>query len=226
MRSVGRWGVRLVMPQALLLALHLRDAAGLHPPTSPEVPALPPLDPPARSMGPAVLSPEGRRAAGAQWARWWAGAFPGGPQALTSLLPPAFPGLRGVPELRGLAELGIDEAVAWAARARRLESHVRAEVPVALFETTLLAQVERELGRYVRPFTLDVVVLPVRGPGSWDTPAGPVVSLALRADRDAYLAWLREQLLRIGRGGAVGRGDGEGTTKAPPPEGAGPSALG
>ncbi|MCI2239834.1 hypothetical protein MN205_15250 [Kineococcus sp. TRM81007] len=214
MRGVGRWGVRPVMPQALLLALHLRDAAGLHPPTSPAVPDLPPLDPPVR---PAATLP-GAEEAGRQWARWWAGAFPGGPESLTSLLPPTFPGLRGMPELRGVAELGIDEAVAWTERARHLERRVLADVPVALFETTLLTRVERELGRRLRSFTLDVVVLPVRGAGAWETPAGPVISLALRADRDAYLAWLREQLLRAG--GTAGR------TRTPPPEGAGPAVTG
>ncbi len=203
------------MPQALLLALHLRDAAGLRPPVSPAVPDLPPLDPPVR-RAPGL---PGSEEAGRQWARWWAGAFPGGPEALTSLLPPTFPGLRGTPELRGVAELGIDEAVAWAERARRLERRVHADVPVALFETTLLARVERELGRRLRPFALDVVVLPVRGAAAWETPAGPVISLALRADRDAYLAWLREQLLRTARaGGTAGR--------TPPPEGAGPATAG
>ncbi|NAZ86989.1 hypothetical protein GTR00_12930, partial [Kineococcus sp. T90] len=162
----------------------------------------------------------GTAAAGEQWARWWAGAFPGGPDALTSLLPPSYPGLRGMPELRGLAELGMDEAVAWAGRARALEARVVARTPTALFETTLLARVERELGRPVRSFSLDVVVLPVRGVAAWSTPAGPVVSLALRADRDAYLAWLREQLLRAGRresasaGGAGEGAAGEGTGPA------------
>ncbi|WP_432537891.1 hypothetical protein [Kineococcus arenarius] len=223
MRSAGRWGVRPVMPQALLLALHLRDAAGLHPPPVPGLPDLPPLDPPARPLGSAASPPAGREAAALQWARWWAGAFPGGPQALTSLLPPSFPGLRGMAELRGLAELGVDEAVAWAGRARQREARVVADVPVALFETTLLARVERELGRRVLPFTLDVVVLPVRGAGAWESPAGPVISLALRADRDAYLAWLREQLLRVAREQA---GRGRRTTKAPPPEGAGPRPQG
>ena len=209
------------MPQALLLALHLRDAAGLRPPVSAEVPDLPPLDPPARPLVRAGTALAGTTAAAAQWARWWAGAFPGGPDALTSLLPPSFPGLRGMPELRGLAELGVDEAVAWTGRVRRLEARVLAETPTALFETTLLARVERELGRPVRAFSLDVVVLPVAGPGAWETPAGPVVSLALRADRDAYLAWLREQLLRAGRRqGAAAGGAGE----AGPAEGAGPGA--
>ncbi len=207
------------MPQALLLALHLRDAAGLRPPVSADVPDLPPLDPPARPLGAGGTPPAGAEAAAQQWARWWAGAFPGGPDALTSLLPPSFPGLRGMPELRGVAELGIDEAVAWAGRVRRLEERVLTRTPTALFETTLLARVERELGGHLRPFRLDVVVLPVAGAGAWETPAGPVVSLGLRADRDAYLAWLREQLLRLGGAGGAGGAparEREASPSAPP----------
>ncbi|WP_369052525.1 hypothetical protein [Kineococcus terrestris] len=192
-------GVRLSMPQALLLALHVRDAAGLAPPVSDLLPDLPPLAPPAAPLVGASAELAGARAAGEQWARWWAGAFPGGPQALTSILPPRYPGLKGMPELRGFVELDADEAVAWCARARQVEADVLRRVPTALFETNLLGEVERELGRRLRTFRLDVVVLPVAGAHAWEVAGVPVVSLALRADRSAYLEWLRERLLAIGR---------------------------
>ena len=199
MHSTGPWGIHLSMPQALLIALHLRDAGRLDVPESAEVPAFPRVVPEVPQLRSAGTGVAGRAAAGRQWARWWADSFPGGPQALTSILPPRFPGLRGMPELRGLAELDLDDAIAWCARARRREAEVLAAAPSALFETNLLTEVERELGRRIRPFSLPVVVLPVDGRGHWDLPGGPVISLGLRADRDAYLAWLRERLLRIGR---------------------------
>lgn len=199
MRAEGRWGIDLTMPQSLLLALHLRDAGRLRPPTSPLLPDLPPLDPPALPLPTAGAGLAGLDAAGGQWARWWATSFPGGPAALTSILPPRFPGLSGMPELRGLAELGLDDAIAWSARAREVERRVLARAPTALFETNLVSEVERDLGQRIRPFQLDVVVLPVQGRGSWDVLGRPVVSLGLRADRDGYLTWLREQLVRIAR---------------------------
>jgi len=196
MSTFGSWGIRLAMPQALLLGLYLRDAAGLHPPTSPLLPDLPRLHPavtPLRSAG--GLS--GADVAATQWATWWAAAFPGGPAALTSILPPLFPGLRGMTELRGLAELAIDDAVTWAARARAREASLARTRPLALFETNLVAEVERGLGRRIRPFSLDVVVLPLQGIASWDVAGHPVITEDLRADRDAYLTWLREALLSL-----------------------------
>ncbi len=198
-RDVGRWGIDLTMPQSLLLALHLRDAAGLRPPTSPLLPDLPPLDPPVRPLRAAGHDIAGLDVAGQQWAAWWVRHFPGGPDALTSILPPRYPGLDGRPELRGLAELGLDDALAWCARAREVEKRVIARSPSALFETNLVTAVERELGRRIRPFSLRVVVLPVAGVHHWDVLGQAVVSLGLRADRDAYLTWLREQLVAIGR---------------------------
>lgn len=199
MRASGPWGINLSMPQALLLALHLRDAGRLDVPESAEVPAFPPLVPAVPQLRSAGAGVSGRAAASVQWARWWADSFPGGPEALTSILPPRFPGLHGKPELRGLAELDMDDAIAWCALARREEAKVLATAPSALFETNLLTEVERELGRRIRPFALQVVVLPVQGLGHWDLPGGPVISLGLRAHRDEYLTWLRERMLRIGR---------------------------
>lgn len=208
MRAEGRGGVDLTMPQSLLLALHLRDAARLRPPTSPLLPDLPPLDPAAVPLPTAGGDLTGLEAAGRQWARWWAASFPGGADALTSILPPRFPGLAGMPELRGLAELGMDDAVTWSARAREVERRVLARTPTALFETNLVAEVEHELGRRIRPFQLGVVVLPVQGAHHWDVLGRPVISLGLRADRDGYLAWLRERLVRTG---STPRGRGERT---------------
>ncbi|WP_146149473.1 hypothetical protein [Kineococcus rhizosphaerae] len=198
MQDVGAWGIDLTMPQSLLLALHLRDAAGLDPPTSPVLPDLPPLDPAVRPLR-AAGGLAGLEAAGQQWASWWVEHFPGGADALTSILPPRYPGLTGRTELRGLAELGMDDAVTWCARAREIEKRVVARAPSALFETNLVTAVERQLGWRIRPFSLRIVVLPVAGTGHWDVVGQPVISLGLRADRDAYLAWLREQLVQIGR---------------------------
>ncbi|GAB3464931.1 hypothetical protein AB1207_14515 [Kineococcus endophyticus] len=206
MQDVGAWGIDLTMPQSLLLALHLRDAAGLAPPTSPVLPDLPPLDPPVRRLHVEA----GLEAASRQWADWWVERFPGGADALTSILPPRYPGLRGRTELRGIAELGMDDAVAWCARVREIEKRVIARSPSALFETNLVSGVERELGWRIRPFDLRILVLPVAGAHAWDVVGQPVISLGLRADRDAYLAWLREQLVAIGRL-RIARSEGQNT---------------
>jgi hypothetical protein len=206
MQDVGAWGIDLTMPQSLLLALHLRDAAGLTPPTSPVLPPLPPLDPPVRRLH----VEDGLEVAGRQWADWWLENFPGGADALTSILPPRYPGLRGRTELRGLAELGMDDAVAWCARVREIERRVVARSPSALFETNLVTGVEREIGWRIRPFDLRIVVLPVEGAHAWDVVGQAVISLGLRADRDAYLAWLRERLVEIGRL-RIARSEGQNT---------------
>ncbi|PPK91980.1 hypothetical protein CLV92_11820 [Kineococcus xinjiangensis] len=178
------------MPQALLLGLHLRDAAGLRP----EEGHLPPADPP---LTPRVRVP-GAEAAAAQWSRWWAAALADEHAALAGILPPSFTGLRGMPELRGVAELLLDDALEWSAWQRERESRLLRRLPSALFEVGLVRDLELGLGRRLPPVDLELVVLPVRG-RSWSRLGDGrfLLPLELRADRDAYLAWLGERLREL-----------------------------
>ena len=196
------WSIRTRTPQALLIGLHLRDAAGLRPP----VPHVPPADPPL----PVRVTPPGLEAAGEQWSRWWAAALADDVAALAGVLPPTFPALRGAPELRGVAELLLDEALEWSAWQRERERQLVAGRPSALFEVGLVRDLETALHRRLPPVTLDVLVLPVRGREWSRLPDGRLVlPLGLRADRDAYLAWLGERLRELLEA-AGGRAEGPG----------------
>ncbi|MFB9378564.1 hypothetical protein ACFFKU_07025 [Kineococcus gynurae] len=193
----GRDGVRTSVPQALLLGLYLRDAGGLRPPAEDDRPELPPLTPSIAPLRPGGEPLAGIGAASRQWARWWRGAWPGEAAALTGILPPSFPAWHGCPELQGIAHLLLDDALEWAVGARARAEGVLRMFPTALAETNLLADLESRLGRSIRPFSLPVVLLPVRGKDAWRIGGTDVVSLALRGDRDAYLDWLRRRLLEL-----------------------------
>ncbi|WP_459645667.1 hypothetical protein [Kineococcus sp. NUM-3379] len=202
--TVWGWSIRTSMPQELLLGLYLRDAACLRPP----VPHVPAADPPV----PAHEGLPGVGPAAAQWSRWWAGALADGPGALTGVLPPTFPGLRGMPELRGLAELLLEDAVQWCAAQRERERRLVRRVPTALFEVGLVHDLEVSTGRRMPPVDLVLVHLPVRGRQCLRLPGGRhLVPLELRADRDAYLAWLRgrlEEAVLAARPGPLGETPG------------------
>ncbi|GAA4984281.1 hypothetical protein [Kineococcus glutinatus] len=190
------WSIRAHTPQELLIGLYLRDAAGLEP-AEPHVPRVePPL--PVRVRLP------GREAAAAQWSRWWRSAVLGGPEVLAGVLPPAFPGLRGVPELHGVAELLVDEAVEWSVLQREREAALVRRLPTPLFEANVVQDVQVRVGRRLPPVDVHIAHLPVRDPTWWGVAGGRfLVPLALRADRDAYLAWLRERLEEIAVTGAL-----------------------
>ena len=95
--GTDRWKVVLVEPEALRIALYVRDAAGLDPAT---VPPIPPADPPTQwwpvwSRRP-VEVPESRgvrllggrdldlAVASTQWARWWRHALEARPAPSTT----------------------------------------------------------------------------------------------------------------------------------------------
>jgi hypothetical protein len=80
-----RWSIQVDQPQPLLVALYLRDAAGLHPAVDP---ALPPADPLVVERDFPDLN---RVAAAEQWAIWWENLLYGSTD-FGEYLPPDFPG--------------------------------------------------------------------------------------------------------------------------------------
>ena len=93
-------------------------------------------------------------------------------------------------------------ALAWA-EARKLEffalttarAHRRIEWEVVKLE-------ERHIGRTVRPFNLDLRVLPLAEPWAWRlAPDRALMSLSMCRDRAAYRSWLTA-VVRAGLAGA------------------------
>jgi hypothetical protein len=151
------------MPWPLMIALHVRDAAGLEVRSDVVVPQLVPevpLD--------GALAPYATEDAAAQWGEWWDSLldrhpeFDGLPPRLLDRFPP-------LPEhLRALIEVELPTAEAWYnARKREDLDQLRAtgRPPAVLPIGRVVQEVERELGRPAAPFDLLISLLPVYG--SW-----------------------------------------------------------
>jgi hypothetical protein len=203
------WRISTDEPQLLVMALYVRDAAGLRPQIDPDIPALEPAvpdDDKAASV---------KAAASVQWASWWQRLLEGGgfwpehrsPSDLHSLahdpeiqrlfywpsqhLPPDFEGLSGMPELRDLVRRQHEAARVWS-EARHLDfiaqSSTRQRVSL---ESEIVRTIERSLGRTARAFAFDIRVLPVASAQAWRISSGrALVTRALFSDRAAYRKWL------------------------------------
>ncbi len=183
MYGVGerRWEIQVDQPQPLLIALYVRDAAGL---TATGEPALPPADPAVPQHAFPDLNTE---VAAEQWSAWWA-ALLAGSADFNDLLSPDFSGLSSMPQLRRVVAGCFDEAVAWAWE-RTAEHQTR--MPDGAIESAAVHELQVRRGRTVASFTLRVTELPVSpGDGWWLTDDHVIVSSSLRSDPDAYRDWL------------------------------------
>ncbi|NYI04567.1 hypothetical protein [Allostreptomyces psammosilenae] len=188
MRHTGTpsWRMRIDNPRSLVIALFVRDRAGLRARTDPVVP---PLSPTVEALPP--LASRTDPAATEQWERWWAAELGRDDASEEALSPPDFPQLHDGPQLAALVRECYDDAERWSRRRR--EDHVRSEKERLhrLAETNVVQAVESELGRPARPFDLRIVELPLAGEVGWQvTPTHVVASHALRNNSRAYDRWL------------------------------------
>jgi len=194
------WQVTEDSPTDLLIALYLRDAAGLLPAGDPQ---LPPIEP-ALAPRP-VLSPHGALASRpsldplprdrfdalrTEWEAWWRRLIlPTEWPKQWELEPPEFEPFARSPELQRLLRERFSDARVWAGR--RHEEFVEAAVErIHRGDHDINAVVVacgRELGHRVEPFHLDVLVLPVADRDIWIIgPSSIVVSTRLRNDSPAF----------------------------------------
>ncbi|WP_043440981.1 hypothetical protein [Arthrobacter sp. L77] len=155
--------------EVLLVALYLRDCAGLQ---GTGLPALPPLTPAVRRVETRRLTaPTGGRAAlRVEWEAWWHTLLMHRIGDAVLPLPPQFEALDGMAALKALLRAHFGAAMAWAAE-RCAEYVLRVGARGADSMDRLLARIiqesELELGRPARPFTLEVVELPLAGRRAW-----------------------------------------------------------
>ena len=204
------WKMGADEPQSLLMALYVRDAAGLRPRIDPDLPPLEPAVPFDHEQHPMA------GVASDQWADWWRQLLEGGgfwpdhksPPDMSRLrhdpelqrifywpsrhLPPDFVGLSGTPQLQALFRRHNEAARVWSdARKHEFVALSTARQRVSL-ESEIVRTVERGLGRTARPFEFDIRVLPVASVQAWRlSPGRALVTRALFRDRAAYGKWLR-----------------------------------
>lgn len=194
-----RWQVTEDCPWDLLIALALRDLAGLEGAVEP---ALPPVTPavvsvlkgaPEHRGGQATLAASGVLAV--QWQVLFERAADRAHRPIPPLLqPPHFAALDRALELQDLA-IAYHEAAARWARDRRAE-YARAAVADHDRRAADIVEVVRErehdLRRQAGYFRLDIDVLPLAESGAWIVgPHTIVVSTSLRDDSRAFRDWFR-----------------------------------
>jgi hypothetical protein len=168
--------ITLDEPLVLVAGLYVRDACGFEQRAAPA--DLPPLVPAVvPEQAPLPLGPERQASAAAQWNEWWERSLPTGGEV--SLMNPENLSVPGALDLTAvLRHFGAD-ALQWALRRHR--EHADAMVAGTFDHVIpLIHNLERDLGRRPRAFTLRVTELPVAGQRSWRVePDHLVVSRAL-----------------------------------------------
>lgn len=188
------WRITLDTSGTMLLALYLRDAAGLH---GAGDPAVSPAEPKVRLIDPrqAVARAGGVEALRIEWACWWEGLAAGKPSAVTVLDPPGFLAFTGSPALQRFCQAHFGAALSWG-RERKVE-YTRLEAARQITgEPRLLGQLveerEMELGRNARSFTLNIIELPLLELRAWYIEPGRLImSKHLLDDEDALRSFLQ-----------------------------------
>jgi hypothetical protein len=200
------WQVTEDSPTDLLIALYLRDAAGLLPVGHPVLPPIEPSLAPLPSRTPRESLATGQFPAPSptleplpqarfdelrkEWEAWWGRLVrPTGYPRFWELEPPEFTAFADSPELRQLLRERFREARRWAGRRHEefgdaaVERIHRGDHDV----NAVVVACERELGRRAEPFHLDVLVLPLADSDIWVIgPSVIVVSTRLRNDSPAF----------------------------------------
>ncbi|MFF2051565.1 hypothetical protein ACFVU2_08170 [Leifsonia sp. NPDC058194] len=205
-----RWQVTEDCPWDLLLALAVRDLAGLGAAGEPSLPRLTPAPAPvirantgAHPVLPAPTAHHRRPAAetgepgtlAEQWRAWFDVAVdrerrpPGG-----MVHPPHFAVFDRAIELQDVVIDHYDEAAAWAHQRHAeyvqasLLNHARRAADIV----DVVREREHELRRQAGYFRLDIDVLPLSIPGAWIVgPHTVVISASLRDDSPAFRDWFR-----------------------------------
>lgn len=176
-------------PQHLVLALYVRDAAGLDPVTDPVIPPLRPEVP----VQPGLVSDADRAAVTTQWEHWWQHLWTMLDEDVTGVLPVPgqSPDLSKQPELQTVVRTVFGEAQQYCAARRQEHADDRREqsrLPHRGPEAAVLKQATRRRGfRRPRAVHLRVSELPVATMQGWHPHHGHVVvTRALYRDMPAY----------------------------------------
>ncbi|HEV3172716.1 MAG TPA: hypothetical protein VGZ32_20385 [Actinocrinis sp.] len=184
------WQASEGMPQPLMTALYLRDAAGLDVRVDTVVPPLEPtvdLD--------AGLAMYATEQAAHDWAAWWETFFDTSAELLGPpmvVLDPMLASEVGVDLLR-LIEAGYEDSQRWLSDQARAYAQERVREPHSdrVLITDITREAERRLGHRAAPFRLRISILPVEGVwGRRVRPEHVLASRHLRANAEAFRAFI------------------------------------
>lgn len=194
MTSTGapRWQIVADSSPVLLFALYLRDSAGLEPAGSP---LLPPVIPPVRPVDPSQLvhAAGGLTVLRIEWEAWWHQLV--GDCRNAEATAPDFPELDSLPALQLLARAHYGAGLDWA-RERQTEYGALTRRRGRSLQRDpfgeLVQERELELGRDARPFTLQVIELPLSEARAWFVEPGTLLmSQDLVAEPSTFSSYVR-----------------------------------
>lgn len=184
-----RWQVTEDCPVVLLVALALREMAGLGDTCASHLPPVTPLP------GAVDVTGIDRKLLAAQWDGWWVGIARRDTRPFVAeVAPPHFAAFDRALELQELAYRAYADALVWAdERHHEYAVALDSRQPSRLRDVyDLIRERQFELRRQSSSFRIDLEVLPISVTGAWVVaPDTIVVSETLRDDRDGFREWLR-----------------------------------
>lgn len=184
------WTVVVDEPQALVIALFVRDIAALAPGLDLMIPHLYPVVPRSASVSRAA-------AASTQWARWWDELL----RNEIDLAEPTCPNVglgADQGELQRLVTSHFDDARQWSQDRKREFAHLLTQSGRSPVELDVVRQVERRLRRVAQPFHLRIMEIPVDGLHGWRLRRDrALISRALLVDVRAYRIWLEAVVMGV-----------------------------
>ncbi|HEV7168117.1 MAG TPA: hypothetical protein VGN49_09120 [Micrococcaceae bacterium] len=196
MHHTGGPGWRITMDTSgpMLIALYLRDVAGL---AGAGTPALCAAAPAVRPADPHQLVAHvgGIEALRTEWEWWWDALQQHHPEMLPELSPPHFSAFSEGRALQRVLQAHFGAALTWA-RERQSEYRRLAAERETLGATDLLAELvqdrEMELGRNARDFTLTILELPLAEPRAWFMePSRLIMSQDLLDDPEIFRSYVQ-----------------------------------
>lgn len=171
MHQTGGPGWRITMDTSgpMLIALYVRDAAGLD---GAGHPVLCHARPKVRHADHAHLTSEvgGISALKTEWEAWWEQLLKSHPKTAPDLTPPDFQAFANSPALRRVLQAHFGGALTWARERRSDYASLEAEREAAgscLLVGDLVEDRLMEVGRSSRDFTLTIIELPLTEPRAW-----------------------------------------------------------
>ncbi|MDJ0314111.1 hypothetical protein QMG25_12770 [Arthrobacter sp. H35-D1] len=196
MHHTGGPGWRITMDTCgpMLMALYLRDVAGL---VGAGTPALSHVAPTVNASDHTMLisSVGGTDALRDQWEFWWSRLLQQVPGTEDTLTAPDFPELAGMPALQRVAHAHHGAALTWAREQTQLYSML-AQQRETLGGHKILADLvqnrEMELGRSARDFTLTILEVPLAEQRAWFIePNRLIMSTHLLDDQEAFCSYVQ-----------------------------------
>lgn len=185
------WMVSANTHRQMLLALYVRDLAGIHPVGTPEISPLSPTVKPSAAHEAGRHEPTELRQ---EWQSWWEAILAGSSDREESE-EPDFSCFDDSPTLQELMRAHYGSAISWAedriteyeALARRHARNGRRTLLERMIDEQIM-----EMEREPRAFTLNLVELPLTEPRAWFVePSTVILSQHLIEDPDLYRSYLQ-----------------------------------